>query len=588
MATPLDSDGQLEIELLRECLHALRHAIDQMDNLLDRSIPAEQILRKRDEHHQLFNQIDDLLGRSIAAERALHEREERYRLLVEGVRDYAIFMLDATGHIISWNAGAERIKGYTADEIIGRHFSIFYPADDIHRDKPATELKIAVEQGQYKEEGWRIRKDGSLFWASVLITALYDANGQLRGFGKVTRDMSERKRAEEALRQSEERFRLLVEGVRDYAIFMLDAQGYITSWNTGAQLIKGYSADEILGRHFSIFYPLEDVAAGKPEQVLQLASAEGRYEQEGWRVRKDGSLFWANVLMTALYDADGQLCGFGKVTRDMTEQRRAAAEREQLREHEVQLRLEQESRKQMEALVRLRDEFLTVASHELRTPLTALLGNAQLLQRHAQRTTVFSQRDHRSVDVIVDQASRLNRMVVTLLDLSRLQMGQMTLERAPLDLGALARRVVEEVRPTNKMHTIDYIGPDAPLMIDGDALRLEQVLQNLVQNAIKYSPAGGPVRVQVEGHANMVSLAVADEGIGIPAGSLPQLFQRFYRATNANSYISGLGIGLYVVKEIVSHHGGRIEVASVEGQGSTFTVWLPVLGHTLEPRDPEA
>jgi len=461
MATPLDSHGQPDIELLRERLHALRHAIDATDQLLDRSVPAEQVTREREEHHLLLDQIDELLSRYIAAEHALREREERYRLLVEGVRDYAIFMLDATGHIISWNAGAERIKGYTADEIIGCHFSIFYPAEDIQRHKPATELKIATQQGQYQEEGWRVRKDGSLFWANVLITALYDTNGQVRGFGKVTRDM--------------------------------------------------------------------------------------------------------------------------------TEQRRAAAEREQLREREAQLKLEQESRKQMEALVRMRDEFLTVASHELRTPLTALLGNAQLLKRHAQRATVFSERDRRSVDVIADQASRLNRMVLTLLDLSRLQMGQMTLQRAPLDLGALARRVVEEVRPTNTKHTIEYIGPDAPLMIDGDALRLEQVLQNLVQNAIKYSPAGGPVRVQVGGHADMVSVAVTDEGIGIPAASLSQLFQRFYRAANVDGrYISGLGIGLYVVKEIVSRHGGRIEVASVEGQGSTFTVWLPVLGHTLGPRDSDA
>jgi PAS domain S-box-containing protein len=579
MTTPFDRDQQIDTELLRERLRTLRHAVDEMSELLDHYLPPERGLRGRAERDRLFDEIDKLLEDYIHAEQAQHEREERYRLLVEGAQDYAIFMLDTTGHIMSWNAGAQRIKGYTADEIVGQHFSIFYLADDVQRGKPAAELVIATQQGRYQEEGWRVRKDGSLFWANVLITALYDANGQLRGFGKVTRDMTEQKRAEEVLRQSEERFRLLVEGVRDYAIFMLDARGHVTSWNTGAQLIKGYSAYEILGRHFSIFYPPEDVAAGKPEHTLHLATTEGRYEQEGWRVRKDGSLFWANVLMTALYDAEGQLRGFAKVTRDMTEQRRAAAEREQLREREGQLKLEQEARTQMEALVRLRDEFLTVASHELRTPLTALLGNAQLLQRHAHREAIFSERDQRSVGVIVDQASRLNRMVLTLLDLSRLQCGQMTLERSPLDLDALARQVVEEVQPTNTTHTIEYIGPDAPLLIDGDALRLEQVLQNLVQNAIKYSPAGGSIRVQVERHAEMVSVAVTDEGIGIPEASLPQLFQRFYRAANVDrSYISGLGVGLYVVKEIVTRHGGQIEVASVEGQGSTFTVWLPVLG----------
>jgi len=581
MTTSLGHNKRLDIEILRERLYQLRRAIDEMDKGRDSSAPAEHAPHEREERHRLLDQVDELLNRSIAAEHVLRESEERYRRLVEEVRDYAIFMLDLNGYIISWNTGAQRIKGYTADEIIGRHFSIFYPAEDIERGKPANVLKIATQAGQYQEEGWRVRKDGSLFWANVLVTALHDANGQVIGFGKVTRDLTERRRAEEALRLSEERFRLLVEGVRDYAIFMLDERGYVASWNAGAQVIKGYYAQEILGRHFSIFYPPEDQAAGRPERALRIASAEGRYEQEGWRVRKDGSRFWANVLLTALYDANGELRGFGKVTRDLTEQRRATAEREQLREREVQLKLEQEAHKQTEKLVRLRDEFLTVASHELRTPLTALLGNAQLLQRHIKRQPNASERDQRSIAVIVDQASRLNRMVLTLLDLSRLQMGQMSLERAPVDLPALARRVVEEFRPTNTTHTFEYIGPDGALTIEGDALRLEQVLQNLVQNAIKYSPAGGPVRVQVERRADMVSVAVTDEGIGIPAASLPQLFQRFYRAVNVGSYISGLGVGLYVVKEIVTLHAGRIEVASVEGQGSTFTIWLPV----SPPRD---
>ena len=585
MTIPLNRDQQLDIELLRERLHALRHAVQEMGQPLDGSLAAEQAQPEREELYRLLSEIDELLERSIPAEQALREREERYRLLVEEVQDYAIFMLDVTGHIMSWNAGAQRIKGYSADEIIGRHFSIFYPPEDIQRGKPDAELLIAAQQGRYEEDSWRVRKDGSLFWANVLITALYDANRQLRGFGKVTRDMTEQKQAEEALRQSEERFRLLVEGVRDYAIFMLDGQGHVTSWNAGAQLIKGYYVHEILGRHFSIFYPPKDIQRGKPDAELVIAAQQGRYEEDGWRVRKDGSLFWANVLITALYDASGQLRGFGKVTRDLTEQRRAAEEREQLREREVQLKLEQEARTQMETLVRVRDEFLTVAAHELRTPLTALLGNAQLLQRHVQREAILSERDQRSVGVIVDQASRLNRLVLTLLDLSRLQMGQMALERAPFDLRDLARQVVEEVQPTNTTHVIEYVGPDTPLMIDGDALRLEQVLQNLVQNGIKYSAGGSHVRVQVEGHADMVSMAVIDEGIGIPKASLPQLFQRFYRAANVDaSYISGLGVGLYVVKEIVTRHGGRIDVTSIEGQGSTFTVWLPALG----PRDSDA
>jgi PAS domain S-box-containing protein len=394
---------------------------------------------------------------------------------------------------------------------------------------------------------------------------------------------------EHALRESEERFRLLVEGVRDYAIFMLDTTGHITSWNTGAQLIKGYTASEIIGQHFSIFYPPEDIAAEKPERELRIATAEGKYEEEGWRLHKDGSQFWAHVLITALYDSQGVLRGFGKVTRNMTDRKRAQEQAEQLRERNQQLQLEQVARSQSERLVQLQDEFLAIAAHELRTPLTALLGNAQLLRRRAHRGIVLSEQDQQKMDVIIEQAERLNRMVLTLLDLSRVQMGQLHIERTSLDLVSLARRIVEVVQPTLKHHTIEYRGEDGPIVVDGDVLRLEQVVHNLVQNAIKYSPAGGPVSIQVTRHDTMVSLAVTDQGIGIPKRSLPNIFQRFYRATNVDGrYISGLGVGLYVVKDVVTQHGGRVEVATIEGQGSTFTVRLPLPGHELTASDPDA
>ncbi|WP_290055850.1 PAS domain-containing sensor histidine kinase [Amycolatopsis solani] len=249
--------------------------------------------------------------------------DDRFRLLVQGVLDYAIFMLDRQGRISSWNAGAERIKGYPAEEIIGQHFSVFYPPEDVAAGKPAWELEVAAAEGRLEDEGWRVRKDGTRFWANVVITALYDDRGLLKGFGKVTRDVTDRRAAEVALRESEERFRLLVQSVVDYAIFVLDPAGRISSWNAGAERIKGYSAEEIIGQHFSVFYPAEDVAAGKPAWELEVAAAEGRLEDEGWRVRKDGTRFWANVVITALYDDRGRLQGFGKVTRDMTERRNA-------------------------------------------------------------------------------------------------------------------------------------------------------------------------------------------------------------------------------------------------------------------------
>jgi PAS domain S-box-containing protein len=512
------------------------------------------------------------------SEHGITESDERFRFLIEGIKGYAIYMLDPTGRIMSWSTGAETVKGYSKHEVIGQHFSLFFTAEDIARGKPATILEIARREGKYQEEGWRVRKDGSLFWASIVLSALYDPSGKLRGFGKVTRDMTEAWQAQEALRLSEERFRLLVEGVRDYAIFMLDPIGHIVSWNSGAQMIKGYASQEIIGQHFSIFYPPEDVRDGKPERELGIAVAEGRYQEEGWRVRKDGSRFWANVLITALFDAHGQLQGFGKVTRDMTELKLAEEQRERLYERELQLLHEREARAQMEQVERMRDSFLTVLAHELRTPLTSLLGNAQVLLRRGQREGDLSERGRHNMKVIVNQASRLNDMISLQLDISRLHTGQLQIQPAPLDIGALAQQVVEEFQTATTSQVLTYTGPDVRLMVAGDELRLIQVLQNLVQNAIKYSPGGGEVRIVVEPGDTTVRVAVSDTGIGIPQSALPHLFQRFYRASNVDErQISGLGIGLYVVKELVTLHGGTVDVVSEEGHGSTFSFRLPLL-----------
>jgi PAS domain S-box-containing protein len=252
-----------------------------------------------------------------------HETGELHRLLVDSVQDYAIFALDVDGRILSWNAGAERIKGYTADEIIGKHFSIFYPPEKLAIGFPEFELREAARVGRFEDQGWRLRKDGTPFWANVVITALRDSQGTLVGFAKVTRDLTDRRAAEEELRLSEERFRLLVHSVKDYAIFMLDPSGRVATWNEGAERIKQYSAEDIIGQHFSIFYPAEKVAEGFPDYELREAARTGRFEDEGYRVRKDGSQFWANVVITALRDDNGKLIGFGKVTRDLTERRLA-------------------------------------------------------------------------------------------------------------------------------------------------------------------------------------------------------------------------------------------------------------------------
>ncbi|HEY8207134.1 MAG TPA: PAS domain S-box protein [Myxococcaceae bacterium] len=249
------------------------------------------------------------------------------QLLVDSIRDYAIFMLDTQGHVRTWNHGARHVLGYAPEEIQGKHFAVFYRPEDAYGGKWERELELAQLNGHFEEEGWRVRKDGSHFWASVILTPVRDESGVLVGFAKVTRDLTERKLAQEALHQEQERFRLLVASVKDYAIFMLDPAGRVATWNAGAERIKGYRADEIIGQHFSRFYPQADVLAGKPDYELEVAGREGRFEDEGWRLRKDGTRFWANVIITALRDPSGRLTGFGKVTRDLTERHRLEEER---------------------------------------------------------------------------------------------------------------------------------------------------------------------------------------------------------------------------------------------------------------------
>src|SRR2546430_12769734 len=332
--------------------------------------------------------------RPVAATR---EAPDTFRLLVEGVRDYAISMLDGEGRVLTWNAGAERLKGYRAEDIIGKHFSCFYPADAGGAGKPARLLALAARDGRVEDEGWRVRQDGSRFWADVVITALRDPDGSVIGFAKVTRDTTERRRAEQALHESEERFRLLVESVKEYAIFVLDPAGRVASWNAGAEAIKGYAAEEILGQHFSVFYTPEDVARGTPQAHLDAAVRDGRVEDEGWRLRKDGQRFWADSVITALRDPAGTLIGFGKVTRDLTARRRTE---EQLAQSHAELERSSYS-----------------VSHDLRAPLRAINGYAQaVLEDYAAALDAEGQR---FLGIIRDSAKRGGELIDALLNFSR-------------------------------------------------------------------------------------------------------------------------------------------------------------------------
>jgi PAS domain S-box-containing protein len=508
----------------------------------------------------------------------LRQSEERFRLLVDSVRDYAIFMLDPSGRVLTWNTGAERIKGYRADEIIGSHFSRFYPQEALARNLPAHELEVATRVGAFEDEGWRVRKDGSLFWANVVITAMRDASGELVGFAKVTRDLTQRRHHEEELRQSEERFRLMVEGVADYAIFMLDVNGKVASWNLGAQRIKGYAADEIIGQHFSTFYPQEARESGWPEHELQTATTVGRFVDEGWRVRKDGTTFWANVTITALRDDDGTLVGFAKLTRDLTESKRVEAIEERSQQREQILDAERSARMAAQRATRIKDEFLATLSHELRTPLSAILGWTQLLMKKGAESSQLDQQ--RAIEVIDRNARAQVQLIDDLLDLSRIVTGKVRLDLKQVSMHDVVQAAIDSAAPTaiaKGIHLVALMEP-AHAAISGDSHRLQQVAWNLLSNAIKFTPKGGHVQVLLQRVNSHIELSVSDDGVGIPVAYLPHVFDRFsQRDSSATRVHGGLGLGLAICKQLVELHGGTIRAASEgEGQGASFFVELPI------------
>jgi PAS domain S-box-containing protein len=508
---------------------------------------------------------------------SLEQSDERFRLLVEGVSDYAIFMLDPQGQILTWNAGATRIKGYQPDEIIGRHFSEFYPPEALDRHLPEHELQVASAEGRFEDEGWRVRKDGTRFWANVVITALRDDAGELRGFAKVTRDLTQRREHEETLRQSEERFRLLVEGVREYAIFMLDPNGYVMTWNSGAARIKGYQANEIIGQHFSKFYPPEVVEGGWPDHELQVAAETGRFVDDGWRIRKDGSKFWANVTITALRDESGRLRGFAKLTRDLSERKRAEALEVDGAQREEMLEAERSARIAAQRAARIKDEFLATLSHELRTPLSAILGWTQVLRRQG----VPKPEDfHHAMEIIERNTRAQAQLIEDLLDSSRIISGRIRLDVQQIAMVDVVRGAIESAEPTAQAKGVrleSILDPRGGI-VSGDPARLQQILWNLLSNAIKFTPKDGKVQVLLQRINSHIEFAVSDNGIGIPASFLPHVFDRFSQKDSSTTRTyGGLGLGMAISKQLVELHGGTLQAKSPgEGQGATFILRLPL------------
>jgi PAS domain S-box-containing protein len=477
-----------------------------------------------------------------------------YETLVAGIRDYAIFILDPEGVIRTWNLGARLIKGYAAEEVIGRHFSIFYPRDALDRQWPERELRMAAADGRFEDEGWRVRKDGSRFWANVVITALRREDGRMIGYSKVTRDLTIRRGNEEKLRQSEERFRLLIEGVQDYALYMLDNEGLVSSWNSGAQRIYGYSASEVLGRHFSWLCPVDDIKAGKPWQELRTARAAGRAAAEGWRVRKNGERFWAHVVITALHDAEGVPCGYAKVTQDLTERR--------------QYREAEETARRM-------NEFIAMLAHELRNPLAPILNAVETLER----TGINEATSTPLLGVVTRQARHLARIVDDLIDVNRIARGALTIARGIVDMTDVVNGSVEALRPTTERarQQLAIKLPPEPLTVFGDQHRLAQVMSNILNNASRYTPEGGAISVTGQKLADDIVLSISDTGRGIAHEDLDRIFNLFDQGSRpAREANSGLGIGLSLARRIVELHGGTVTVESEgPGKGSVFHIRLP-------------
>jgi PAS domain S-box-containing protein len=495
-----------------------------------------------------------------------HARADRLRLLIDAVKDYAIYLLDAEGHVATWNPGAQRFKGYTADEVLGRHFSIFYTEDDRASGLPQRALKAAVVNGRFEQEGWRVRKDGARFWAHVVIDPVLDEAGRAIGFAKVTRDISEKHEAEAARLRAEQQFRVLVQGVRDYAIYMLDIEGRVSSWNAGAEAIKGYGAEEIIGKHFSLFYTAEDRAAGKPQIALSTALREGKFEGEAQRVRKSGEPFWAHVLIDPIYE-DGELIGFAKITRDITEKRRAEAEIDQTRQALAQAQ-------KMEAIGRLTGGV----AHDFNNLLTVIRASADFLRR----PDLDDQKRLRYVEAIAETANRAATLTGQLLAFARRQPLQPEVFDVNLRLRGVQRLVAATIGSSIQVQ-LDL--PDAPQLAKADPNQFETAVLNMVINARDAMPGGGRITMAarpvagvpaVRGHApssgDFIALSITDTGTGIAPESLSRIFEPFFTTKPIDK---GTGLGLSQVYGFAKQSHGEIEVKSELGVGTTFTLYLP-------------
>ena len=501
--------------------------------------------------------------------------ETRFQLLVEAVVDYAMFLLDTEGRIRSWNSGAARVKGYTEAEVLGRHFSLFYPPEERAAGEPQRALETAAREGRYEKIGWRVKKSGERFLANVVIDAVRDSTGRLVGYAKITRDISERASAEEALRESEQRFEILVRGVTDYAIYMIDTEGRITNWNAGGERIKGYAEHEVLGRSFSMFYTDEDRAAGEPQRAIETAAREGRYERESWRVRKDGSRFWAHVVIDPIYNKAGKLVGYAKITRDVTERRNAQEALEQTRAAFVQSQ-------KMEAVGQLTGGV----AHDFNNLLTVITNALDLLSR----PRIDDNQRRRIIDTAQRAAGRGAMLTQQLLAFSRRQPLRPLPHRLADLIGgfeAVLRRACGEIVE------LELDLADGPPGINVDGPQFEAALLNLVVNARDAMPRGGKLTIKTSledidavraaamsgiAPGSYAVISVEDTGEGMSAETRARAFEPFFTTKEVGK---GSGLGLSQVYGFVTQSGGHVDIDSTVGAGTTIRIYLPAVTNVL-------